>query len=385
LYYKKCQALVIIYPRRWFFESFYFYRRFTRFDYSKFQQGGGVFVSASSMFIFTGLSFWIGKRILSVSQGLLNKEDARQMITYDVIRTTLNYFQGNWKDIGQPDDDLVERNLSIGEVLFASLHYYWHGFPLLYQGDIAATQRLVDRLIEIADAYENETARLFKFLLNAALLMECRRFPEAITEIDGGLETAKKNKSGLSMIHFLGCLAQIHLQMGEISEAEKALTRAGSVSIDQETVPWVLAVYCRSQAELSLNHLKNALAKRGASAVLKYRVQAYNGCRTLLRQTRKVAQHRTEACRLMGEYRWLTGRRRSALNWWRKSIHMGTELGARIPLSRTYFEIGRRLQEPGSPFSTLDGMEAQGYIDKAATLFAEMRLDWDLAHLRGFM
>jgi tetratricopeptide (TPR) repeat protein len=47
LYYKKCQALVVIYPRRFFIESFYFYRRFTKFDYTHFQTGPGMFISAS--------------------------------------------------------------------------------------------------------------------------------------------------------------------------------------------------------------------------------------------------------------------------------------------------------------------------------------------------
>ena len=382
LYYKKCQALVINYPRRWFFESFYFYRRFTQFDYSKFHYGVGVLVSASSMFTFTGLSFWIGKRILTVSQGLLHKEDARQMITYDLIRATLNYFIGNWKDIDRYDDDLVARNLSIGEVLFASLHYYWHGFPLLYQGDIAATRWLVGRLNEISEVYENENSLLFKYLLNAALLMECRRFTEAITEITSGLEVAKRNQSGLSLIHFFGCLAQIHLLMGDIAEAEQAISNAYSVRSEQETVPWVLSVYCRSQAEVSLYRLKEAIAKSAETELLKCRVQAYHSCRALLRQTRKVAQHRTEACRLMGEYRWLTGRRKSALKWWRKSIRIGAELGAQLQLARTFFEIGRRLSAPGSPYTMLDGMTAQAYLQKAQAKFTEMNLEWDLERLR---
>ena len=383
LYYKKCQALVIVYPRRWFFESFYFYRRFTQFDYSKFQYGVGVLVSASSMFTFTGLSFGMGKRILAVVQGQLIKEDARQMITYDVIWTTLNYFEGKWKSIKRHDDDLVERNLSVGEVLFASLHYYWHGFLMLYQGDMAATRWIVSRLSEISEVYENDSSLLFKYLLNAALLMERRHFAEAISEITAGVAVGKKNKSGLSLLHFYSCLAQIRLLMGHIVEAENAILNADAVCSDQETVPWMLSVYFRSQTTLSLYRLKEAIANAAEKEIRKCRVKAHNACRALLQQTKKVAQHRTEAYRLMGEYRWLTGRRKAALKWWRKSIRNGAELGARIQLSRTYFEIGRRLREPGSPSATLDGLAAQTYIDKAETLFTEMNLEWDLARLRG--
>ena len=56
-------------------------------------------------------------------------------------------------------------------------------------------------------------------------------------------------------------------------------------------------------------------------------------------------------------------------------------LEARPELSRTYFEIGKRLLESKSGFSQLKGIKATEYLDKARVMFEEMDLQWDLDQL----
>lgn len=383
LYYKKCQALIVIYPRRWFIESFYFYRYFTKFNFARIPNGAGVLVSASAMFTFTGLSFRLGRRILSVVQSRLDKEDARQMITYDLIQTTLHYFSGKWEAVDRPNDKLAEACLDMGDFWAASMHFYWHGFPLLFQGKLEGVRHCVGRLDTISEIYDNDFSLSFKQLLNAALLMETRRFPEALEEIAAGIEVGKKNRSGLSLVHFYGCQAQIDLLLGNSPAAEEALEKADAIQREQETVPWMLSVFCRSQAELAIYRLQKAIEANGDGEMLKQRLRTRTACRALIRQTCKVAQHRTEAYRLMGTYYWLTRRPRPALKWWRKSIRVGEKLGARAQLSRTYCEIGRCLSEKNAPVTMLDGSRSQDFFGKADTLFRELGLEWDLQLLHS--
>jgi len=83
----------------------------------------------------------------------------------------------------------------------------------------------------------------------------------------------------------------------------------------------------------------------------------------------------------MGDYYWLMGKQRKALKWWDKTIKEGNQLGARLELSRTYFEVGKRLLEPQSKYKELNGIEPKGYLEKAAILFEEMGLERDLNDL----
>jgi len=101
----------------------------------------------------------------------------------------------------------------------------------------------------------------------------------------------------------------------------------------------------------------------------------------LLRVSRKMAQHRTEAYKLAGVYSWLIHEQEKALKWWHKAVQEGERLGARLELARAYFEIGKRLLEPNSKYEMLDGITGSQYLDRATALFKEMDLQWDLDEL----
>ncbi len=113
----------------------------------------------------------------------------------------------------------------------------------------------------------------------------------------------------------------------------------------------------------------------------KYRKRTLKSGRKAVIKSRKAAGVRTENFRLMGTYYSLIGKQRKALKWWGKSITEGERLGARLELSRTYMEVGKRLLEPKSKFKELNGIKAEGYLEKARTMFEEMDLQWDLEEL----
>ena len=100
---------------------------------------------------------------------------------------------------------------------------------------------------------------------------------------------------------------------------------------------------------------------------------------------KKAALERTESFKLMGIYYWLINKQKEALKWWRRSIKEGEVLDVKIELSRTYFEVGKRLLEPDSKFKELNGITAEEYLEKARTLFEEMDLQWDLDELDKLM
>ena len=56
----------------------------------------------------------------------------------------------------------MNRNLRIGEMWYASQHYYWHGLAKIYQGHFDAARLMVTKLSEIAEVYENDIYRLLE-------------------------------------------------------------------------------------------------------------------------------------------------------------------------------------------------------------------------------
>lgn len=97
--------------------------------------------------------------------------------------------------------------------------------------------------------------------------------------------------------------------------------------------------------------------------------------------SQKAAPEKTEAYRLMGTYCWLAREQKRAVKWWARSLKEGERLGARLELSRTYFEIGRRFVEKESKYKEFNGIRAEEYLDMARSMFEKMSLKWDLERL----
>ena len=93
--------------------------------------------------------------------------------------------------------------------------------------------------------------------------------------------------------------------------------------------------------------------------------------KAVLGSAKRYAPMRTNAFRLIGLYHWLSGEQKASAQWWTLAIREGERLSARPELARTYFEVGKRLQEPGSRYRELDGLGAKEYLDKAEKLFRE--------------
>ena len=382
LFFKKLKALAIINPKRFFIESFHFYKRVTDFDLTKFESGIGMFVGASTLFAFTGVSFRLSRKILDLVKDRVDENDIKSFTIHDFSETLHNYLEGNWKAINKYDDDLVNRNLSIGEIYFASLHLFWHGLPNIYQGSLHMAESIVNRLNDIYEVYENDLSILLRQLLNTSLLMERRRLHDALIEIEEGIDFAQKKEEGLYLIHLFSCKARIHILMGDIEEAKKSIEHAKKIRREvNSAVPWQLSNFCRSQLEYDLYQLKESIRNGNKRESVKYRKKAIKSGKILLKQSQKVAQHRTESYKLMGVYHWLMKNQKRALKWWNRSIKEGERLGARLELSRTYFEVGKRLLESESQNKKLNGIKAEEYLEKARVLFEEMDLQWDLDEL----
>jgi predicted ATPase/class 3 adenylate cyclase len=381
LFFKKLKTLAIINPKRYFIESVHFYRRLTQFDLTKMELGIGMFAGASNLFSFTGISFGLSKKILDLLKGKVDKTDIRSFIIYDFSETLHKYMEGNWKTIKEYDDDLVNKNLSIGEIYWTSQHFFWHACSKLYQGRLEVAKQLVHKLKDLFDTYENDLSLLLNYLLNTSLLLESHNLHEASEIIDRGIEFGQKISQGTILIEMYSRKAYLHILMGDIDLAEKYLKLADKVRHEIETVPWQLTDFFRGQSEYDLYLLRESVRKDGNSETSQYRKKANKSGKSFLKVTRKVAQYRIESYKLRGVYYWLINKQKKALKWWRKAIEEGERLDARLELSRSYFEIGKRLLEDKSKYKILNGIKAHVYLQKARAMFEEMDLQWDLDEL----
>ncbi len=381
LFFKKLKAFAIIDPKRFFVESFYFYKKVTKFELSKFELGVGLFVGASTFFSFTGISFKLSRKIIDFVKDKVDKNDVKSFTVYDFSETLHHYFEGNWRNINDYNDDLVKNNLSIGDLYWASQHSFWHAYPKLFQGNFDFVKLIIDKLDQMYEVYENDLSMLLKYLLNTSMLVECRKLHEAMIEIRKAIEFGQKTNLGSILIEMHSRKAFLYILMGEIDDAKISLDLANKVRCEIDATPWQLIDFYRGQCELNLYQLKESQKNARKRDVFLNQKEAKRSVRFLLKLAKKVAQNRVDSYRLKGVYCWLINKQKKALQWWQKAIVEAEHLGARIELSRTYFEMGKHLLEPGSKYKQFRGIKANEYMAKASELFGEMDLQWDLNQL----
>jgi tetratricopeptide (TPR) repeat protein len=211
------------------------------------------------------------------------------------------------------------------------------------------------------------------------LLTECGRLNEALDEIDEGIDFEKKAGPGFWELYVFE--ARIRTSMGEEEKAEKCLEQASKVWHQIRPVPFQLAGFYRAELELHLYRLKEALRSQNLTNLSQYRKKAQRAVGVLLDKAGKVAQHRTDAYRLQGQFYWLIGERKKALSSWHKALMEGERLGARLQLAVLYLELGKRLLEPESKHGVLDAISGQEYLEKSRLICEEMKLQTYLEEL----
>jgi len=381
LFHKKCKALAIIDPKRFFSQSLYMYKRVTSFDLTEFDLGLEIFMGASALFSLSGISFRLSRKILDAARDRVNKNNVRIFINYDLLETIHNYFEGNWKAIRAYDNDLVKKNLSIGGIYDSSQHLYWHGVSNIYRGFLDTAKSMVNKLDDIVEVYENDFSLLLKYELKINLLIESRKLKDALLEVEQAIAFTQKAGFDIYLFDMYSYEVWIHTLMEDIEKAETSLKRANDIRQKVHAVPVELCAFCRSRLEFYFYRLKESIESGNRSDSLEYRKKFIKSAKTLVRVSKKTAQYRTESYRLAGLYYWLLDKQKKALKLWHKAIKEGERLGARLELSRAYFEVGKHLLENESGYKTLNGIKAEEYLEKARVLFEEMDLQWDLDEL----
>jgi hypothetical protein len=210
------------------------------------------------------------------------------------------------------------------------------------------------------------------------LLIKSRRLQAATIFLNKGIKFVKKAETGTYMNDLYTMRAQAKMMSGDVSGAEDSLLSATNYLTEVKPIPYFYAPFLLAQSRVEIHRMKERLETGDETNLPEFRQRAFESSKRALKKSSKSAYHLTEALKTMGTYYWLIGKKSKALKWWRRSIAEGDRIGARVELSRSYFEVGKRLSEPDSKFKELDGISAIEYLRKAKKMFEEMDLQWDL-------
>lgn len=378
---KRNYCLAFTDPRRWFLENLNLAKRVSDLDLKGFKAGIPVFIWGSVALSWTGLSFGLSRKILEFIEKRIDPDDLQSTFTWDVSKMILDAMRGDWGERVY-QEDLVNYNLRMGEINDAILYLIFYLGITIERGDFRCAEEVIKHFSEIAEAYDNDSARVYYHFFAARIRMKRFQLREALDGIESGLAILGKTGMHQERSFLWATRARIQVRLRNFQAAESSLLEAREHLSRLEATPWFSMYFWISQLIFDLDRMESCLASDERSHWAESRRRASAAIRRLRRRyAQKVAPEQTEAYRLMGTYYYLIGRQKKALRYWDRAIREGKRLRAQLELARTYREVGTRLLEPRSQYRELNGLGPQDFLDKAREIFEGLELKWDLREL----
>ena len=382
---KRGIALIYLDTERFFFENISFIRKMTRFDIKQINTGVYSFCSSSGIFSLTGLSFNISNRILKSSKKLIEKDDIKELLCYEFYKFFHNEMSGNWFGCEGYDEKLVTLNLKQGRAWLAATYILLQGLLKIEQGFFSQAEKLAEKLNEIWEVYEYQNAKGLRYFLMITLLLKRRNFKSAKIVLEEGISFQKEIGEELGHLHYLGIEAILQILQKDHNGAKYSLEQAKEIATRKgRVIPFYKSSYIMGLFLFDLSLLEKSILSKDHSNISKQKKRTFASAKKALKTANKCALDKTEALKLMGTFFWLINRQKKALKYWQESITVGEKMGSFVELSRTYFEVGKRLLEDGSKQKKLNGIGPEEYLNKAGNIFEDLGLQWDLEQLKRF-
>lgn len=380
LWFKRISAFSISDRVMFLKEGFRFFRKVTSYDLKTVDNGIIYLMSAAPLFVYGGVSFAVGKKILNRVAKDLTGEDVRGTLYYATFKMLHDFFSGNFAKDVHFDKNLVKQNLALGDVLFTTYYFNQYIFQYIEKGNFTVTIDLVQEELKIIETYRCDFSKSLLLCLNTRLLLKMRRLTEALNAADIGISYAGKASDLIVLSQIHAIKARILVLMGDIEGAEHSLVNAERIQPEM-MLPFYLVEMHLSRFIIDISKLEHLSKSGNKDPGFHYRRQILINGKKTARIARKVVYNNVELFRYMGIYHWIINKQRKALNYWTKSMMEGDRMGTRPELARTYFEVGKRLMEITSRHRELNGIKAEEYLQKAKSMFEDMDLKWDLEQI----
>lgn len=383
--FKRGTALTSVDSYRMFVYSLWLLRRLNKLDITRIPNGVSIYIQGCALFSFAGVLFKVAKKILDYPGIRMAELEEKDRIGYGFSKLLLGFVSGDWDQEPGYDEQAVEAALKFGQIWNIATYFLWCGLMQSEKGLFRELKKSLKKLEEIGNLYEYDFAHARASLIRMRHLVKQRKIREAQQEMDEAMNKHRTAIGHSHILYILGLKAYSQVIERDLDAAHISLTRAKEfIAQEKRITPHHMSNFAVSQFMYDVCILEASLnSKADDDRANFFRKSALKSGKLAVRNARKYALNKTEVYRLKGVYCWLINKQHKAISWWRKSMMIAEELGAKVELARTHAEIGRRLVEKKSRFKALDGLSPEVYSEKAKILFERLSLNWDLDEMES--
>jgi tetratricopeptide (TPR) repeat protein len=301
-------------------------------------------------------------------------------------RVTLAINKGSWGSVSDLDVSLVDTALGKGDLYKLTAYLLHLGCIKLECGNLHQAELCAEKLHLITESYGYDFAWVHYHFVKTNILIRKRDFHRALIEADKGVSIAEQANMNPPKLRSLGLKIIVEVLLGQLDKAALSVKNGETLLAELGIVgPLYRTPFMLGRFLTHLEQLKDALKSGNRSRIGKCERETRLSAKQAVRVSKKHALYRTWILKSIGEYYWLINKQGKAIKWWEKAMMEGECLGSRIDLSRTYFEVGKRLMEPQSKYKDVNGVEAEDHMEKARVLFEEIGLEGEIDDFERLM
>ncbi len=376
------EALSTINPSRWFVHTTFFLNKLIGYDISKSIAGLSAFSIASTLFMWTGLSFSMSKKILDYAQRAKVEDYPGSLNDYKYARKMHDYFTGNIEDEND-FEHVYQQGMRSGKFFAMAIYTLYSGLSITELGKYARFEELVQKLAEISESFDNSHAQAQLYRLSVMSHYRFRKIDFALKMAETGITYTEKT-GHFAMLLVIWCAKSlVHTTKNEMEAAKESLAEAAKLVKDRKIITIFHIPYVQAKAQVEFQELKMAIERKEKPG--KNAKTLSKTIDLMISLSKKMRSAATEAYRLKAITCWMLGRQRQAYKNFTLSIKSGQKYNCHLELSRTYFETGKCLRETNSIKSSLLGINGSEYLLMAKRMFEEMDLQWDLKEYEKYM
>ncbi len=298
----------------------------------------------------------------------LNNKLSWLYVTYSKVMA--DYLTNRLED-DKAGEKIFKFAMETGNVWAPTVYHSFKGISYVEMGLKKEVGQLSRNMLIMANELENSFTWVQYHRLQYTIYVKFREMDEAI---DKGPESiryiAKTDHTTLLLLAYC-FISMAYTHKGQPDKAKEYLLLA------EELTGKLWLKYYVSTTLLAKCYILFKEAARQGKAIKKEQIaELLKTSQQLVKASKNVYCNKTEAYRFTAMAYAYANKPGKALKFFNKSIDFSEWYGAKLELSRTYFELGKFLS--GSKTKKLNGLSGEDYLEKAKTLFTEMDLQWDL-------
>lgn len=365
-------SMTIVNPTVFLIEMFKYLLAYKKIDVSKTLYGSSTFAVSITFFTWAGFAPRISDKVLALAKKYHNPKNEIGWIYIKVQEMLHNGLVGNWQSDAE-QDQLLDLCLKRGEFFEGTLYLVYRIYSEVELGNYESANNLINTMLDIAQKYENNTALAFTVRMKTLLELKFRKIELANETRDEVMDFIKRSDESGIFFALYCSLAQHYTLVGNVNLALEMLNKAKASLPKMEKIKiW------KSKYYISKSLVYFELAKNSKEQNTSYRKECLKASRVAVKSSEKVALKITEANRIRSVILWKYGKQKAANKSFASTIKHGEKLGAKLELSRSYFELGKFLSDPQVKYNELNGKPARHYLEKSKSMFEEMDLQWDI-------